>query len=129
MKFIEKIPPRVFTLNPNEPIATDFYDCGEIHLKDNELISFKTDSNKSYDITKKNFGYYATPSLNGRLKDQGFKSALIKNSSNRFYLLLVENNPEKLNQFFTYLKNDLQQLVCWLDEEDNLKKIDAIFTT
>ena len=32
-----------------------------------------------YDIVKKNWGFYATPSINGRLIKFGYKTCLIKN--------------------------------------------------
>ena len=80
---INKIP-RIFTVGQIKKI--NIKDYGKIHLRKNEQLTFISGKNKNqkhYDITKKNWGYYATPSLNGRLKDNNFKSALVKNSNDK----------------------------------------------
>ena len=45
-------------------------DCGKIILNNNEQVTFsdKYKQNNDYDVTKKDWGYYATPSINSRLK-------------------------------------------------------------
>ena len=54
------------------------------------MISFCTDDGSEYDVVAKEWGFYATPSINARLIDQGFKTALVKNTKNRFYIMLVK---------------------------------------
>ena len=41
--------------------------CADIYLKKNEQITLKN-FDKEYDIVKKDWGFYATPSINDRLK-------------------------------------------------------------
>ena len=71
--------PRKFLVGLKKLIAIS--DCGYVKLNPDEQITLKNISNKGYDITAKEWGFYATPSLNGRLKDYGFKSAIVRNCS------------------------------------------------
>jgi len=105
-------PPRLFTCGLRRQIT--IADCGEIRLAADEQVTFVTYSNKRYDVVAKEWGFYATPSLDGRLKTEGFKSALVRNSVGRHYIMLVEN--EKLELFFQYLEKENQQVIKWLDE-------------
>ena len=52
------------------------------------------------------------PSLNSRLLKLGFKTALVKNSKEQVYIMIVETKY----QIFDYLKNDKNELVEWFDE-------------
>jgi len=101
--------PRKFCVN-----NVEIYDFGKIKLEPNEMISFKTDANKEYDFVAKEWGFYATPSINGRLKKEGFKTALVKNLYNKLYVMVVDEN--KIELFKKYLNDDNQNLICWLDE-------------
>ena len=78
MKFNEENPPREFKVGLDNQIVIK--DCGTIHMKPDEQITFVTDDGKEYDVARKDWGFYATPSMNGRLKNFGFKTALVKNS-------------------------------------------------
>ena len=104
--------PRVFTVGSNDHISIS--DFGQIHLDPNEQVTFIMDDEFEYDVARKDWGFYATPSLNGRLKSQGFKSALVKNSKAQFYIMLVHSS--KLKSFDDYCKNESQVVVQWLDE-------------
>lgn len=112
MKFEPKDPPRVFRPSP----AVEISDCGNILLQADEQVTFVTPSGKEHDVAAKEWGFYATPSVNGRLQDQGFKTALVRNAQGRHYVMVVE--VEKLEQFQGYLEADDQQIVEWLDERD-----------
>jgi len=112
MKINIKNPPRKYQGGFNTSV--EISDCGEIHAEANEQLTFHTESAKEYDITAKNWGFYATPSINGRLIDQGFKTALVKNCCDKYYIMLVDTN--KLNEFHHYLLEDKQTLIEWLDE-------------
>ena len=57
---------------------------GDISLSNNEQVTFVSKSNGRYDICKKSWGYYATPSINSRLKKEGFK-----------YLLKIHHDESK----------------------------------
>ena len=54
-------------------------------------------------MTRKDWGYYATPSLNGRLPQKGLRPALMRNAANRFFIVLVEAGRE--DAFHKYLKS------------------------
>jgi hypothetical protein len=51
-----------------------------------------TDDGKEYDVAKKDWGFYATPSMNGRLKKFGFKTAIVK----KFTWYVLYNLVEKI---------------------------------
>ncbi|MCH8331533.1 MAG: hypothetical protein IH946_09175 [Bacteroidetes bacterium] len=112
MKFNQKDPPRKFTVNKN--VVVDIYDHGTIDLEANEQVTFITKNGAEYDVARKSWGFYATPSVNGRLKDFGFKTALVRNDQNRYYVMLVEDG--KLDDFVRYITDDKQEVVEWLDE-------------
>ena len=90
-------------------------DLGKILLDYNELITFKTPSGKNFDFVAKEWGFYATPSINDRLKKEGFKTALVVNENDQLYVMVVE--VDKLDIFSRYLKkNQDNKLICWLDD-------------
>lgn len=107
---------RVFSVKGHE-----IKDLGKILLGTNELITFKTSSGKNFDFVSKEWGFYATPSINDRLKKEGFKTALVVNEIDQLYIMAVEE--DKLDIFSEYLnKNQDNKLICWLD--DFYKKIE-----
>jgi hypothetical protein len=110
MKYNPNTPPREFIVGKGITIK----DSGKIHLETDEMVSFQTKSGKEYDFTAKSWGFYATPSINGRLKSEGFKSALVKNGQGRVFLMTVEES--KLEDFQKYLDDEEQEIVQWLDE-------------
>ncbi len=113
MKYKEILPPRKFNAGSNQQICIEH--CADVYLKDNEQVTFVSENGSEYDVAKKDWGYYATPSLNSRLVNQGFKSALVKNSYGQFYIMLVFR--EKVEQFEDYLRSEDNHLVEWLDEK------------
>ena len=89
-------------------------DCGNIILNDNEQVTFsyKYKKNSDYDVTKKNWGYYATPSINNRLKKNNFFSYIVINKSTKFFfIMLVHKNKKYL--FLKYLKKENLKIVSW----------------
>ncbi len=112
MKINKNNPPRKFTVGTDKKITIS--DCANINLKHNEQVSFITHDNKEYDVVRKEWGFYATPSMNGRLKNQGFKTALVKNKEGMYYIMIVEKNKTTL--FENYLKEEKNYLIKWLDE-------------
>ena len=114
--------PRKFRVGKDRKIIISDY--GQIQLMPDEMVTLINEKKKKYDIVAKNWGFYATPSLNGRLKDEGFRTALIRNLYNKFYIWLVEIGKENL--FEEYLKNEQQQIVCWLDNENHLNEISEL---
>ena len=73
-------------------------------------------SDKEYDVTRKDWGYYATPSMNGRLKSFGYMTALVKNSSGMLYIMIVDE--DKMDLFESYLDEENQKVVQWFHNEN-----------
>lgn len=112
MKFSKKKPRRSFHVGKNEDIKIE--DCGSIQLDNNELITFLTKDKKEWDIVKKKWGFYATPSINDRLYKQGFRCALVKNKKGSIFIMLIEKN--KLDKFKCYISKEDNHILMWLDE-------------
>ena len=120
MKINEKIPPRNFLVGTNKK----FYikDCGDVFLDDDEQITFKTDEGDEYDFAKKDWGYYASPSLNGRLINFDLRACLVRNTkTNRYFILIVKRNSEE--KFNKYLIEESCEIVSWMDETEKLDNI------
>tara|TARA_Y100000588_G_C13628850_1_gene658615 strand:+ start:116 stop:469 length:354 start_codon:yes stop_codon:yes gene_type:complete len=106
-------PPRKFLVGRDNQIEISH--CANVDLKPNEQVTFVTDSNKEYDVVRKSWGFYATPSVNSRLKNQGFKTALVKNSKSQWYIMLVDSG--QIDEFHSYLEEEKNEIVEWLDEK------------
>ena len=87
-----------------------------IFLNNDEQITFIFKNKQEYDVVKKNWGYYATPSINYRLKINSFKTALVKNNKNRNFIMIV--NKGNLKIFNKYLSDESMKLISWLDNEE-----------
>ena len=109
MKVTEQSPPRKFTVK-----EVTISHVADIDLEPDELITFKTESGTEYDIARKDWGFYATPSINGRLTDKGLRTALVSNPEERLYVLLVE--PSKMASFDAYCEEQSITVLKWLDE-------------
>lgn len=116
MIFKRKI--RTFRVNKSLQIK----DCGEMIFFNNEMINIRI-RNKKNEITAKSWGFYLTPSINEKLKKNGFKCAIIKNKKNKFFFCLVINRKKEINLFNKYLKKDHQNLVTFfsINKLKNLK--------
>jgi hypothetical protein len=98
-------------------------DCGKIVLEHDEQVTFSNSSGLEYDIARKDWGFYATPSLNGRLSSFGLRGVLVKNrESDSFFILLVEKGKEALFDEYCNLEN--LAVVTWLDCEQSLKNLE-----
>jgi len=105
-------PPRKYRCGVNGVV--EISDCGRLRLEPDEQVTFVSASGKEHDFTAKSWGFYATPSVNARLAEQGFKTALVRNHQGRFYVMVVER--EKLSDFLEYLKREQNEVEEWLDE-------------
>jgi hypothetical protein len=116
MNFIPNTPARDFIVGA---IPMLMHDCGTMFLNQNEQITFKRESGAEYDVTAKDWGFYATPSTNGRLSKFGFRTALVSNTKNkRRYVLLVEKGFE--DSFNSYLNAESLVIEMWLDNEPEI---------
>ncbi|RED52445.1 hypothetical protein [Aestuariispira insulae] len=111
MKIYPKNEPRRFTIK-----GVTISHVADINLDPDEMITLRRDDGSEYDVAAKSWGYYATPSLNGRLRDQGFRSVLVKNKSTgqRYVLLVREGQQSAFNE---YLAHQDMKVLGFLDEE------------
>jgi 2-polyprenyl-3-methyl-5-hydroxy-6-metoxy-1,4-benzoquinol methylase len=115
--------PRVFSVGPQKRIQ--IRDYGKIYLQPDEQVTFATDSGTEYDIVKKDWGYYATPSMNERLRSKGLSAVLVKSHEDRVYVFLVEKGHEA--EFEGYIAHEGHVIVLWLDgQRDSLSRLDPL---
>ncbi len=122
MKFELRDPPRRFTVGAQGEITLS--DCGRLALQPDEQVTFVTAEGAEYDVVRKDWGFYATPSINGRLQHFGWRSALVLSPNNRLFLLLVA--PGQLPAFQDYLRHEGLRLLCWLDDPATLRQLAAL---
>lgn len=119
MKVNENNPPREYKVGRGQ---ISIKDMGKVSLEDDEQVTFITNNGAEYDLCKKSWGFYATPSINGRLVSFNFKTALIRNSQTcNFFVIIVERT--KQSDFINYCLDENLKIVCWLDDEKILKEI------
>jgi hypothetical protein len=121
MKFEPKIPPREFEVGYD--VKGTIRDCGAMRLAADEQITFLTEAGGEYDLTRKEWGFYATPSLNGRLAGFNLRAVLVKNRVDRFFVLLVERGKEEA--FDRYVAAEPLKIVAWLDTLEALQALEA----
>lgn len=121
MQFEPKNPPRKFEVGYDKKGIIS--DCGTMRLAPDEQITFVTDDGREYDVTRKDWGFYAAPSLNSRLARFRLRAVLVKNRVDNFFVLLVEQGKEAA--FQSYVDGEPLQIVAWLDSTEALKKLDA----
>lgn len=121
MNFERKSPPREFEVGYD--VKGTIRDCGSMRLDPDEQITFLTEQGGEYDLTRKEWGFYATPSLNGRLASFNLRAVLVKNRVDRFFVLLVERGKEE--SFERYVRQEPLKIVCWLDSLEALQSLEA----
>ena len=120
MKFDPKDPPRRFSVG--NAVKFEMRDCAEIALEPDEQVTFVTESGAQYDVARKDWGFYATPSLNGRLETFGLRGVLIRNrGTGRYFVLLVERGREAL--FDQYCAVENLAVIAWLDGTASLDEM------
>ena len=109
-----------FKAEPREFRLKDYVcrDHGTITLvpeddRTHEFVTFRTASGRECDFSATPWGYYLGPSLNSRLKDEGFRSALMTNGQGQVYVVAIEE--DRMEQFEAYLKHNEARVVLWLD--------------
>lgn len=120
MKFTPISPPRVFEVGLGKIIQLK--DCAHVELEPDEQLTFRTESGAEYDVARKEWGFYATPSLNGRLQRFGLRGVLVKNRLNQYFVMLVEGGYELA--FEQYLEIESLKIVCWLDDNAVLEHLE-----
>ena len=121
MKFTPQQPPRAFQVGPTGQIT--LLDYGKIRLEPNEQVTFMLPEGGEYDVARKEWGFYATPSLNGRLEQFGLRGVLIKNRvTGKYFVLLVERGKEK--KFDEYCQQENLAVVMWMDSSRALESLE-----
>ncbi len=113
MKIAINDPPRIFHVGRLKEISIK--DCARIELAPDEQVTFWDSTEKEYDVTCKSWGYYATPSLNGRLRSFNLRPALVLNNSGKMFLLIITAGCEV--EYETYLEEEAMEHICWLDSD------------
>ena len=122
MKFEPRNPPRRFTVG--NTVRFDMSDCGQVRLAPDEQLTFVTCGGAEYDVAAKDWGFYATPSLNGRLEQFGLLGVLVRNRvTRRYFVLLVERGHEP--EFDAYCRQETLDLVAWMDCSEALDRLAA----
>jgi hypothetical protein len=111
MRVERRVPPREFQVG-----SITLRHCADVELEPDEQITLVSGSGTEYDIVRKPWGYYATPSTNRRLAEHGLRAALAANLDGRVALLLVERGHE--NEFEAYLSAERMRVVAWLDDDE-----------
>jgi hypothetical protein len=120
MKFEPKNPPRSFVVGNVDKF--EMKDCGNVRLDPDEQVTFVTESGAEYDLARKDWGFYATPSLNSRLVRFGLHAVMVKNPSGNYFIMLVEQG--KRVEFDQYLQSERLELVCRLDTPAALERLE-----
>ena len=114
MNIDRRDPPRTFEVGIS---GITLAHCADVRLEPDEMVTFVGPGEREYDVTRKSWGYYATPSLGGRLLANGFRAALVRNIDTRQCFVVIVD-MQKTQEWFAY--NDMEQLefILWLDELD-----------
>lgn len=119
MKIRTNEPPRLYRAGLKNSVT--IADCGRIELEADEQVTFVTEAAAEYDVCRKSWGFYATPSTNGRLKDFGLRAVLVRNVLGRYFVMLVERAKEA--EFHAYLESEQNVVVTWLDDSQVLNDL------
>jgi hypothetical protein len=114
-------PPREYACGIEDAVV--MRDCGRVHLEADEQVTFTTPDGGEYDLARKSWGFYATPSLNGRLGRFGLRAALVRNSRRQWFVMLVERGHE--SEFEEYLASERLTVVTWLETTEDLERVEA----
>ena len=114
MKSTPITPPRSFKVgHPGREI--ELYHVLDLELGYDEQVTLKTDNGGEFDICRKSWGYYATPSLNGRLASFGYRSCLV-NSGARRYVQVIEIT--RMDEYLAYVAEQGMEIIAWLDRDE-----------
>ncbi len=113
MKVSPTSPPRRFKTGRKADV--EISDCGTIALTPDEQVTFITPDGGEFDVARKDWGFYATPSLEARLPNHGLRPLLARNTAGRSFILLVETGRE--TQLEAYLAREEMRILRWLDTD------------
>jgi len=115
-------PPRTFPVGYHDLRLAHVATIG---LDPDEMVTFTSEPAREYDVVRKDWGYYATPSLAGRLKSFGFRAAVMRNRNTRHcFVVLVDET--RIDSWRKYMAAEEQEIVLWLDDFATLSALPAI---
>ena len=120
MRYTPIEPPRSFEVGLN--VQVQMKDCARLQLEPDEQVTFVTESGAEFDVARKGFGYYATPSLNGRLRSFGLRAVLVRSRKGQYFILFIERGMD--DAFSRYAAEHELRLVCWMDSDEALAELD-----
>lgn len=122
MRVDRRDPARTFRVGKDRSI--EIVHVADVQLEPDEQVTFTSAGGTEFDVVRKRWGYYATPSLNGRLIEHGLRAVLVRDpGTGRAYLLLVEREREE--EFEHYRQWDGLEIVCWLDTDEAVDSLVA----
>lgn len=113
MKISHRNPPRLF--RPLAGSELEIAHVADLELAPNEQVTFLAGESAEWDVVRKDWGFYATPSLNRRLISFGLRSALCRNAKGARFLMLVERDA--MDRFQDYCTKHHLDVTEWLDGE------------
>jgi len=121
--YIEKEGHIIFYINeknisPDYNIKNKSYN---IEIKEDEQYTFLDTHNNEYDVACKEWGFYVTPSFQGRCKKFGLRPVLINTSE----VKLVDKN--QLNEFEKFIRENNLINIEWLDSDKSKLKEKNLF--
>lgn len=119
MRFDQKSPARIFEAGLKQ--KRRIKDCGNIHLEADEQVTFITERSSEYDVVRKEWGFYATPSTNSRLISFGIRACIVRNLDDKLFILLVEKGKENL--FYEYIREEEAEILFWLDTSNSVSSL------
>lgn len=96
--------------------------AADVELDTDEQVTFVSRTGSEFDVARKAWGYYATPSLNKRLPDHRLRPVLTMNPDNKMALLLVEIGHEAA--FEEYMTSQGMRVVWWLDTDEQVDELE-----
>lgn len=110
MRFDAVDPPRRFRAGRRAEV--EMRDTGRLALDPDEQVTLTTPAGAEYDVARKSWGFYATPSVDHRLPRFGLRACLATNPEGHRFVLLVERGHE--DEFEAY-RAEQGLTVEWLD--------------
>ncbi len=120
MRFDVNDPPRAYRCGIRDEVV--IHDCGRVALEPDEQVTFTTPSGGEYDLARKAWGFYATPSLNARLPRFGLRAVLVRNTRRQWFVMLVEDGHEA--EFDEYLAAEELVVVARMDAAGDLEAME-----
>lgn len=124
MNLTRNDPPRAYSCGIRDEVV--IHDCGRVALEPDEQVTFTTPSGGEYDLARKSWGFYATPSLNARLPRFGLRAVLVRNTKRQWFVMLVEDGHE--DAFAEYLAAEELVVVARMDDAEELEALEREVT-